>query len=143
MKRFGRRVLNEMIAPPERPRGTCPGGAAARSRPARGYPARVAQRSREGDAGPCPLCGRDVARRSVHHLIPRSRGGREGPTVLLCPDCHDAIHEMFSNRELAERFGSLEALRADARFARHVRWLARQRPDRRFPTRKTRERRRR
>jgi hypothetical protein len=63
--------------------------------------------------------------------------------VLLCADCHDAIHEMFSNRELAERFATLDALLADERFARHVRWLSRQRGGRRFPTRRTREGRRR
>ncbi len=73
--------------------------------------------------------------------MPKARGGAGQPTLRICHDCHDAIHEMFSNRELAERFGSVEALLADERFGTHVRWLARQRPDRRFPTRRVRERR--
>lgn len=104
----------------------------------------MAERRRSGEPQrACPLCQREVAAWSLHHLVPRSRGGREGPTVLLCSDCHDAIHEMFSNRELAERFPTLDALLADERFARHVRWLSRQSPHRRFPTRRTRARRRR
>jgi hypothetical protein len=84
-----------------------------------------------------------VGRLTNHHLVPRTRGGQDGPTVRICSDCHDAIHEMFSNKELAERFPSLAALRADERFARHLRWLSRQRPDRRFPTRRARSQRRR
>jgi hypothetical protein len=80
-----------------------------------------------------------VGQLTDHYLVPRARGGRDGPTALVCADCHDAIHEMFSNRELAERFSTLEALQGDERVARHVRWLARQRPERRFPTRRTRD----
>lgn len=91
----------------------------------------------------CPLCGRAVARLTKHHLVPRTRGGRDGPTARICADCHDAIHELFSNKELAERLATLEALRAEERFARHLRWLSRQRPDRRFPTRRARPQRRR
>lgn len=93
------------------------------------------------EASPCPLCHRTVPRLTAHHLIPKSRGGAGTPTVDLCADCHDAIHEMFTNRELAERFSTLDALRSDARFARHVRFLSRQDPTRRFPTRTARDRR--
>ena len=78
---------------------------------------------------------------SSHHLVPKVRGGAGQPTVAICLDCHDAIHEMFANRDLESRYRSVEALLADERFARHVRWLARQRPGRRFPSRRVRERR--
>ncbi len=99
------------------------------------------QGGRAGEGAPCPLCGRSVPELSSHHLLPKARGGKGQPTVAICPDCHDAIHEMFSNRELEDRLGSVEALLADERFARHARWLARQRPERRFPSRRVRERR--
>ncbi|MCH7606118.1 MAG: hypothetical protein IH962_03080 [Chloroflexi bacterium] len=33
------------------------------------------------------LCRREVERYTVHHLVPRSRGGRFGPTARLCPTC--------------------------------------------------------
>ncbi len=91
----------------------------------------------------CPLCGRDVPRLTIHHLVPRSRGGRGGPTVEICPDCHDAIHELFSNKELAADYASLEALRGEERLARHLRWLSKQNPERRFSTRRARSQRRR
>ena len=80
---------------------------------------------------------------SDHHLVPRSRGGARQSTLRICADCHDAIHEMFSNKELEGRYASVEALLADERFSRHVRWLSRQSPDRHFPSRRARDQRKR
>ena len=91
----------------------------------------------------CPLCRRDVPALSSHHLHPRSRGGRAEQTVEICFDSHDAIHELFDNRELADRLSTLDALRSEPRFAAHVRWLSRQSPNRRFPTRRSKARKRR
>lgn len=30
----------------------------------------------------------------VHHVIPQSRGGKDGPTVILCSDHHNLIHSL-------------------------------------------------
>ena len=80
---------------------------------------------------------------SDHYLVPKSRGGSHADVVTICHDCHDAIHEMFTNQELAERLASVEALLADERFARHAAWLSRRRADRSFPSRRSRDARRR
>jgi hypothetical protein len=29
-----------------------------------------------------------------HHIVPQSRGGKEGPTVMLCPTCHTLLHNV-------------------------------------------------
>ncbi|MCU0306550.1 MAG: hypothetical protein MUE51_02060 [Thermoleophilia bacterium] len=55
--------------------------------------------------------------------MPRSEGGEE--TVTICRDCHDAVHALIPNRELAGRAASVEALRADPAVARAVAFLAR------------------
>lgn len=44
----------------------------------------------------CPICGRPVGCR--HHVIPRSAGGTDGPTVTLCGSgnadgCHGMVHQ--------------------------------------------------
>lgn len=75
----------------------------------------------------CPLCGRPIpaeARRSVHHLVPRLKGGRGGPSVLLHQICHNEIHATFSEAELAREFCTIEALRRHPRLARFIRWVA-------------------
>lgn len=74
----------------------------------------------------CPLCDRPIppqARQSVHHLVPKMRGGRNGPTVLLHQICHTMIHATFTETELARRYPTVEALRAEPRIARFVAWL--------------------
>ena len=91
----------------------------------------------------CPLCRRSVSELTRHHLLPRARGGKEEHVLRICLDCHDAVHEFFDNRELARSFTSVEALLSDERFARHVAWLAKQHPERRFAARRPRDRRKR
>jgi len=88
----------------------------------------------------CPLCKRHVSQLSRHHLLPRARGGKEEHVLHICFDCHDAVHEFFDNSELARRYTSIEALLSNERFARHVAWLAKQHPERRFAAKRPRDR---
>lgn len=91
----------------------------------------------------CPLCRRVVPLMSGHHLVPKSRGGKHQDKLPICVDCHNAIHAMFSNRELEREFNSLQALLENERFRRHVRWLSRQDPGKRLRSRTARDQRRR
>ncbi|WP_127903770.1 HNH endonuclease [Solirhodobacter olei] len=79
----------------------------------------------------CPLCGRpippDVAQ-SLHHLVPKLRGGRGGPTVRLHQICHNEIHATLSETELARSYATPEALRAHPRLARFIDWVAKRPP---------------
>jgi hypothetical protein len=78
----------------------------------------------------CPLCGRPIpphAKQSLHHLIPRLRGGKGGPTVLLHQICHNEIHATLSETELARDFNTIEALRAQPRLSKFIAWV-RKRP---------------
>ena len=43
----------------------------------------------------CPFCGRPASNR--HHIVPRSQGGKDGPTVTVCgfgnaAGCHGLLH---------------------------------------------------
>lgn len=73
----------------------------------------------------CLLCEREVPELTEHHLIPRSRGGVE--TTPICRDCHRQIHALFSNKVLETEMNSYEAIIADERFAKYVKWV-RKRP---------------
>lgn len=73
----------------------------------------------------CALCRRDSFQYvSRHHLVPRCRGGQE--KVRICNDCHRAIHATFSNKELAQKYSSVEVLLEHEGFAKMVQFIAKQ-----------------
>lgn len=74
----------------------------------------------------CPICGRPLVPGSsinAHHLIPRRYGGRE--TVTLHRICHDKIHAVLTEPELAKAYPTIDALRRHPEIAAFVRWVAR------------------
>ncbi|SHL28742.1 hypothetical protein SAMN05443432_10117 [Roseovarius litoreus] len=79
----------------------------------------------------CPLCERPIlpeAKQSLHHLIPKLKGGKGGPTVLLHQICHNEIHATLTEAELARDHATIEALRAHPRLRRFIAWVARRPP---------------
>jgi len=92
----------------------------------------------------CPLCQRPItpeAKSSLHHLVPRLKGGTNLGTVRLHQICHSAIHARFSETEIAVRLHDIEALRADPEMAAFIAWVRTKPPEFHAPTRMTRTRR--
>ena len=58
-----------------------------------------------------------------HHLIPRSKKGKKTPTILVCKDCADQVHKLFTNKELAKEFNTLEKLLADPKIQKWIAWV--------------------
>ncbi|WP_193140222.1 HNH endonuclease [Meridianimarinicoccus sp. MJW13] len=80
----------------------------------------------------CPLCGRPIPKgvlQSRHHLIPKLKGGKGGPTVLLHQICHSEIHATLTEAELARNYNTIEALRSHSRLAKFIGWVVRRPPD--------------
>ncbi|MCE4222415.1 HNH endonuclease [Methylobacterium sp. C25] len=92
----------------------------------------------------CPLCERPIprrARQSLHHLLPKLKGGARGETVRLHQICHSAIHARYSEAEIARRLADVAALREDPEIARFLAWVRTKPDDFHAPTRMTRGRR--
>ncbi|WP_294152613.1 HNH endonuclease [uncultured Clostridium sp.] len=71
----------------------------------------------------CELCNRNVSVITKHHLIPLEKGGKKLDTIHLCPTCHTAIHSLFTNRELASRFNSLELIKRDIKIIKYLKFI--------------------
>ncbi|GGH27569.1 hypothetical protein SAMN05444007_104100 [Cribrihabitans marinus] len=79
----------------------------------------------------CPLCHRPIppdVPQSQHHLIPRLKGGKGGPTILLHDICHREIHATLSEADLARSYNTAEALRSHPRLARFIAWVRKRPP---------------
>ena len=75
----------------------------------------------------CPLCLREIppgVPQSLHHLIPKLKGGKNGPTILVHHICHKEIHAAISEGELAKKFNSIETLKAHPRLSKFFDWVA-------------------
>ena len=84
----------------------------------------------------CALCQRAVPRTlmTLHHLVPRERGGKAEHRTPLCRPCHKQLHATFSNKELERGLDSIEALRGSPSLQPFLKWIRKQKPDRNFRT---------
>lgn len=74
--------------------------------------------------GECPLCNRMMIkdkRTSKHHLVPKSEKGKE--TLYLHDICHQKIHSVFTEKELAKKYNNVEALLSNAEIQKFVNWV--------------------
>ena len=79
----------------------------------------------------CPLCLRPIppdVPQSLHHLVPKLKGGARGPVVLMHHICHREIHAALSEAELARSYATPESLRTHPRLAKFAEWAARRPP---------------
>lgn len=73
----------------------------------------------------CPLCGRPLISGpsvNLHHLTPRKFKGRIA--VAMHTVCHDKIHAVLSEREIARDYDSIEKLQAHPQIAEFIKWVA-------------------
>lgn len=75
----------------------------------------------------CPLCGREIPPEleSRHHLVPKLKGGKttaENIVVLHRP-CHDKIHAVFTEAQLARNYASIDALLTDPDISKFAAWI--------------------
>jgi hypothetical protein len=77
----------------------------------------------------CPICSRELGtvRVSGHHLVPKSRGGKE--TEQMHDICHNKIHSLWTNKELDEHYNSPDKILENADMQTFVAWVSKKSPD--------------
>lgn len=76
----------------------------------------------------CPLCDRQLGQNiDEHHLIPKTFKGKE--TVTLHKICHRKVHSVFTERELANYYNTIERLREHSEIQKFIAWVAKKEPD--------------
>jgi hypothetical protein len=72
----------------------------------------------------CPLCNRQLADPiSRHHLIPLSQGGAGENVLLLHKICHNKVHSVFNEKELARTYSNIEKILENEDIQKFVNWV--------------------
>ena len=79
----------------------------------------------------CPICNRELPLKSSavdkHHLIPKSCGGTE--TILIHRVCHQKLHSLFTEKELAKKYYTIELIKAHEEIKKFNKWLSKKPSD--------------
>lgn len=85
----------------------------------------------------CPICQRETPEdcQEEHHLIPRAickrnkysnlpqlEKGKE--TITVCLDCGNQLHKLFSEKELADNYNTIEKILAQSSTQTWIKWVS-------------------
>jgi hypothetical protein len=84
----------------------------------------------------CPLCSREIPL-VPHHLIPKAVQSENWfknhftpeqmeQHIMVCVDCHNAIHKFHESRELGQEVNTLEKILADEKIMKFAKFAAKQ-----------------
>jgi len=94
----------------------------------------------------CLMCEREISL-TKHHLIPVSRhknkrikarfGKEELQKVIhICRECHNQIHALITEKEMAETYYTLESLVSHEGVSRFIQWVKKHQPSSQIRTRR-------
>lgn len=72
----------------------------------------------------CPLCLRLVREddMTIHHYIPKSKGGTLNETICMCKTCHSFLHHCIPLNEV-HKYESYEKLEEHEKFKNYLEWI--------------------
>ena len=74
----------------------------------------------------CLICERELGSKNIskHHLIPKSKGGKNSETILIHNICHQKIHSVFTEKELKEEFHTIDKLKGNEEIIKFIKWVS-------------------
>ena len=82
--------------------------------------------------GDCPICGRAMINEKFinrHHLIPKSKEGKYTDQITLHSICHNKIHSIWTESELAGYYHTVERILSNPAMQTFVKWVSKKRPE--------------
>lgn len=87
--------------------------------------------------GKCDLCQREEISLTFHHLIPKTLHSKKwfkknytetqlNCGIDVCRDCHEAVHDFISEKNLGKQYNSLKLLLAHEKVANFISWVRKQ-----------------
>ena len=72
----------------------------------------------------CPLCERMIREddMTLHHYIPKSKGGTLDDTMVLCRTCHAFLHYCIPLNEVP-KYDTYTKLEAYEKFKKYLMWI--------------------
>ena len=80
----------------------------------------------------CEICNRQITSESYadeHHLIPKSEGGKYSEKIRIHRICHDKIHSIWKEHELAGYYYTIERIQTNIEMQKFIKWLKRKPPE--------------
>ncbi len=83
------------------------------------------------DTQTCPICSRTLGDKNIsrHHLIPKSRGGKDSELIEIHNICHQKIHSVFTLKELRDQFNTVGKLVEHEEIAKFIKWVSNKAPE--------------
>lgn len=78
----------------------------------------------------CPICDREMINGpsvDYHHLIPKTFKGKE--TIKIHRICHRKLHTLFTEREMAKYYHTIERIREHSEVQKFIKWVSRKHPE--------------
>jgi hypothetical protein len=89
-------------------------------------------KTEENTIGECEVCGRPMvegASVDIHHWVPQAKGGKRGPATTIHRMCHNKIHSVWKESELAKVYNNPASIRNAPEMQEFLQWIARKPPE--------------
>lgn len=79
----------------------------------------------------CAICSRPLGKENIskHHLIPKSRGGKDSELIEIHNICHQKIHSVFTLKELRDEYNTVEKLVENEEIIKFIKWVSKKAPE--------------
>ena len=61
----------------------------------------------------------------IHHVLPKSKGGKANNSIKLCSICHDILHYIIDIEDI-DKFNTISKIRNIPELKKYLDWISKQ-----------------